>query len=98
MMFMICCRVTPCLAVRITITSVVLGDGASEGAGDGASEGAGADGVRDCATAANGYAERMSGSKDFMDAPRISVCRLLVSGSVPPRSLVRPHVRACPGS
>src|SRR5262249_27455913 len=31
MMFMICCRVTPCLAVSITITSVVLGDGASEG-------------------------------------------------------------------
>jgi hypothetical protein len=28
---MICCRVTPCLAVSITITSVVLGDGTSEG-------------------------------------------------------------------
>src|SRR5262249_2492390 len=65
MMFMSCCRVTPSLAVRMTITSVVLGDGASEGGWP--------DGNSDCATAANGYAERVSGSKNFMDAPRISV-------------------------
>src|SRR5262245_35480742 len=69
MMFMICWRVTPSLAVRMTITSVVLGDGALEGGW--------ADGDCDCATAANGYAERINGSKSFMDAPRINVCRLL---------------------
>ena len=31
MTFRICCRVTPSLAVRMTITSVVLGDGGLEG-------------------------------------------------------------------
>ena len=51
MMVMICWRLTPSLAVRITITSVVLGVGGSAGGC--------VDGDGDCATAANGTAERM---------------------------------------
>src|SRR5262250_952409 len=67
MMFMICWRVTPSLAVRMTITSVVLGDGGLVGGW--------AEGDCDCAMAANGDAERMNGGKSFMDAPRINMCR-----------------------
>src|SRR5262245_48247306 len=87
MTLMICWRVTPALTVRMTITSVVLGDGASEGGW--------ADGDCDCATAASGYAERMNGSKNFIDAPRINVCRLITAsiralavGSAPSRAPV----------
>src|SRR5215813_711960 len=72
MMFIICCRLTPSFAVRMTITSVVFGDGAAEGVW--------ADDDGDCATAATGYAESMNGGKNFMDAPRVNVFRLLVSG------------------
>src|SRR5260370_28478442 len=72
MMLMICARVTPCLTVRMTMTSVVFGVGASEGGWP--------DANGDCAAAANGYAARMNGRKNFMDAPQINVCRLLGSG------------------
>src|SRR4029079_16694800 len=64
MIFMISWRVTPAFAVRMTITSVVFGEGASDGGR--------ADGDCDSATAVNGYAERMNGSRNFMVAPRIN--------------------------
>src|SRR5262249_12410068 len=74
MMFMICCRVTPCLAVSITMTSVVLRDGTSEGGW--------AEGDGDCATDATGTADRINGSNNVMDEPRSSVFRLLGTGSL----------------
>src|ERR1051326_3027104 len=76
MMFMICCRVTPSLTVKMTITSVVFGVGASEGNWP--------DATGDCAAAANGYAERINGSKKFIVTSNqcfsvIGVWRSLVS-------------------
>src|SRR5262249_61448913 len=72
MMFIICCRLTPSFAVRMTITSVVFGDGAAEGVW--------ADDDGDCATAATGYAESMNAGKSVVDAPRGNVLRLSAPG------------------
>src|SRR5215467_15129825 len=62
MMVMICWRVTPCLAVRMAITSVVLGSTAPDAPG--------ACPDCDCAAAATGSAATRNGIMNFIGSPR----------------------------